>query len=385
VWRDHAALQYGAVLLARKFLYVIAGLIVLALASSLAYRLWGQQLITAAMVPSVAFSKPTSLTPADYERRDMWISRPDVTIGNPALWQPPGQPRLTARGPAAIFFVHPTSYLAAFKPRWNMVLDDKESLATAVQFLRGQASAFAPAGTIWAPRYRQAHFGAFLTRKADAHKAVDVAYRDVDAAFTAFLEANPDSPIILAGHSQGANHIMRLLHDRVAGTPLASRIVAAYVVGWPVSITADLPALGLPGCDHRGQANCILSWQSFAEPADPIAVIDAFGWDAGLTDKPRKGTRMLCVNPLTGAPDSAAAASQNLGTLVLTDPADGSRLIPHAVPARCDSRGFLLIGNPPDVGSFALPGNNYHVYDYSLFWANVRRDAGERLATFLGH
>ena len=30
-----------------------------------------------------------------------------------------------------------------------------------------------------------------------------------------------------------------------------------------------------------------------------------------------------------------------------------------------------------------LPGNNYHVYDYALFWANIRADAEARLATFL--
>ena len=56
-----------------------------------------------------------------------------------------------------------------------------------------------------------------------------------------------------------------------------------------------------------------------------------------------------------------------------------------AVPARCDVRGFLLIGDNdalPEMGPYALPGNNYHVYDYALFWANVRADAERRLAAF---
>jgi hypothetical protein len=56
-----------------------------------------------------------------------------------------------------------------------------------------------------------------------------------------------------------------------------------------------------------------------------------------------------------------------------------------AVPARCDLRGFLLIGDNgalPEMGPYALPGNNYHVYDYALFWANVRADAERRLAAF---
>jgi hypothetical protein len=29
-----------------------------------------------------------------------------------------------------------------------------------------------------------------------------------------------------------------------------------------------------------------------------------------------------------------------------------------------------------------LPGNNYHVYDYALFWAAIRRDAERRLAAW---
>ncbi|SUJ05160.1 Protein of uncharacterised function (DUF3089) [Sphingomonas paucimobilis] len=83
---------------------------------------------------------------------------------------------------------------------------------------------------------------------ADAERALDLAYRDVDAAFTAFLaQVDPNRPLILAGHSQGALHLSRLLTDRVAKTPaLQRRIVAAYIVGWPISMTADLPAMDCP-------------------------------------------------------------------------------------------------------------------------------------------
>ena len=36
------------------------------------------------------------------------------------------------------------------------------------------------------------------------------------------------------------------------------------------------------------------------------------------------------------------------------------------------------------VACYVLPGNNYHVYDITLFWANVRADALRRLATYEG-
>ena len=90
------------------------------------------------------------------------------------------------------------------------------------------------------------------------------------AAYEEFLrEAPADRPIILAAHSQGSLHLMRLLQERIRGAPEAERIVAVYLVGWPVSVTADLPALPFPACAAPDQARCILSWQSYAEPADP--------------------------------------------------------------------------------------------------------------------
>lgn len=364
--------------MARKFLYVFAGLIVLVIAAGIVYSLFGVQLLRQALVPGTAFEAQPGVAAGAYARRGMWIARPDLP-GNPALWTPAGvAPAQTP--PAAVFFIHPTSYLD--RARWNAPLDDKQANERAELFLRGQASAFNGVGGIWAPRYRQATFGAFLTDKADAEKALDLAYRDVAAAFDRFVIEAGDRPIILAGHSQGALHLTRLLRERVAGTPLAGRIVAAYVVGWPVSRTADLPALGLPECAAADQPGCILSWQSFAEPADPALVVDAFDAGAGPTGLPRRGSAMVCTNPLTGTPDTAAPAAANLGTLFPSQDLGTAVLTPGRVPARCDGRGLLLIGEPPDVGPYVLPGNNYHVFDYSLFWANIRADAARRLKAF---
>ena len=91
---------------------------------------------------------------------------------------------------------------------------------------------------------------------------------------------------------------------------------------------------------------------------------------------------MICTNPITGTPDAAAPASANLGTLIPDADLGNATITPGRIPARCAGRGLLLIGTPPDLGNYVLPGNNYHVYDYSLFWANVRADAARRLAAF---
>lgn len=364
--------------MARKFLYLVAALIMLAIAAAFAYRLFGVQLLRQTMVPTASF-EPLPAPPVDaYARRDMWLAHP-TRPGNPALWTPPGVAAATDPR-AAVFFIHPTSYLE--RAHWNAPLDNREANDRAALFLRGQASAFNGVGAIWAPRYRQATFGAFLTNADAARQALDLAYRDVLAAFDRFLAEAGDRPIILAGHSQGALHLTRLLKDRVAGQPLARRIVAAYVVGWPVSRTADLPEMGLPECRTADQPGCILSWQSFAEPADPSLILDTFDATTGFNGTPRAGTPMICTNPLTGNAGDAAPAEANLGTIFPSADLTTATLEPGRVPARCEGRGLLMIGAGPDLGNYVLPGNNYHVFDYSLFWGNVRADAERRLKAF---
>lgn len=376
---NFAAPHNGDAPLARRFLYVFAALIVLAIAALFAYRIWGVELMRMAMVPGERFTAGRSIGAEAYRDPKMWFARPDIA-NNPTLWTPPGYRARKAPGGAAVFFVHPTSYLN--RAHWIAPLDDTEANARAALFLRGQASAFNEVGEVWAPRYRQATFGAFLTSAADAQAALDFAYRDVASAFDAFLAAIPKSrPIVLAGHSQGALHLTHLLRDRVATDPtLARRIVAAYVVGWPISIATDLPRMGLPACTRPDQRGCILSWQSFAEPADPSLILDTYDKTTGFDGRLRAGTPFLCTNPLTGMAGGEAPASANLGTLFPNEDMTQARIEPGRVPARCADRGILLIGAPPDVGGYTLPGNNYHVYDYSLFWANVRADAARRMA-----
>lgn len=373
--------------MARKFLYVVLSIIVVIILGAFALRIFGNDLIRIAMVPPVEFVAPPKLADNRYADAKMWHSRPGIA-NDPALWTPEGFVAEGARGNAAIFFIHPTSFLDVRPSTWNAALDMAETNDRAQLFIKGQASVFNGVGEIWAPRYRQAAFGAFLTTQPEAQKALDAAYGDVVTSFDAFVAAQPfDRPIILAGHSQGALHLLRLLRERVAGKPLAGRVVAAYVIGWPVSVTADLPALGLPACTQADQPGCILSWASFAEPADTSQVLGAFDPTNGPTGVPRKGSRLLCVNPLTGTPDATAPAEANLGAVIPSNDLKTGTLAKGAIPARCDSaeggRGFLLIGAPPEgVTAYVLPGNNYHVFDYSLFWTNIRADAARRLAAF---
>lgn len=369
---------------ARLFLWLVAAVTFLVIAAALTWRLAGDRLLTAALVPGGAFEAAAAGPAYDYARPESWAARPRMS-GNPAGFRPEGV-RPGPRGNVPVFFVPPT---AAFDTaRWNGRSSDGETATRLAGFLRMEASALADAGPLWAPHYRQAVLGSFLADTPDtrrrAEAARDLAYGDVKAAFAAFLAAQPkDAPFVLAGHSQGALHLLRLLTEEVAGTPLKARVVAAYAVGWPVSVTADLPALGLPACTARDQAGCILSWQSFAEPAEPKAIVRIYNAGTGLTGQPRRGTAMLCSNPLTGGVGGSAPASANPGSLVPNARMTAARLVSPGVPARCDAQGFLLIGEAPSgYPAFVMPGNNFHVFDYPLFWQAVRDDVAARAAAW---
>ena len=361
----------------RKFLYFIVVCIVVALAGVLALRYYARDLTELAFVPRVKFEAQNPLAGNAYDDPAMWFSRPGIGTSDPVRWLPQGFAEDADALTVPVFFIHPTSYLA--RDHWNAPLDDADSQERAKLFVRGLASPFNKSVEVWAPRYRQAAFGALISDKPEAHQAIDAAYADIAQAFAYFIASVPaDRPIVLAAHSQGSLHLIRLLNEKIAGTPLQRRIAVAYAVGWPISVQHDLPALGLPACATAKQSGCIMSWSSFAEPADPDQLTATYASSTGLDGQLRGNSEILCTNPLTGGTGGAALASANLGTLVPDAGLSGGKLQPALVPARCEG-GLLLIGPPPKLGPYVLPGNNYHVYDIPLFWANVRADVRARV------
>ncbi|MDQ3074778.1 MAG: DUF3089 domain-containing protein [Pseudomonadota bacterium] len=364
---------------ARRFLFLIFFLTLIMVAGAFAVYQFGASTLTRMATPQGRYEPPSPRSGPDYKLASSWLARPGIA-DNPAAWVPDGVVTTIATSPAATFYIHPTTYLD--RDRWNAALDPGGDAGFRARlFVQSQASAFNAVSDIWAPRYRQAAFGAFLLKSEDATKALDLAYRDVRAAFDAFLAAQPaGTPVILAGHSQGALHLSRLLIDRRAA--LKGRLVAAYVVGWPLSVSADLPATGLPPCNAPDQTGCVLSWQSFAEPANPSLVLDSWVGSRSASGVERKRDDMLCTNPLNGARDGDATPDTNLGTLVPNGDLASATIAVGQVGARCED-GFLIVnGRIPPLGPYVLPGNNYHVYDYALFWGSIRADVERRLAAF---
>lgn len=364
---------------ARRFLLAIFVLTLIVVAAGFAIFQWGGNVLLREATPKGHFEAAEAGGGASYADASSWVARPGMA-NDPALWLPDGVAKGT-RGDAAVFYIHPTTYLES--DRWNAPLHaGGETEFRTRLFVQSQASAFNGAGEVWAPYYRQAAFGAFLLSTADAEDALNFGYSDVSAAFDQFLKEAGDRPIILAAHSQGALHLMRLLREKVAGKPVARRLVAAYVVGWPIDTVSDLPAIGLPACRTAEDTGCILSWMSFRDPANPSLILDQWKRTRGLTGGERRPSEILCVNPITGTQNGAAPPGENPGTLVPTTNFASASLVAGQVGAHCDKGLLMIDGTIPPLGPYVLPGNNYHVYDYALFWGAIRRDAERRLAAW---
>ena len=274
---------------------------------------------------------------------------------DPSLWLPDGMTPAPRRD-AAVFYIHPTTYLE--RDRWNAPLDAGGDTEFRTRlFVQSQASAFNAAGQVWAPRYRQAAFGAFLLESEDAEKALDFAYRDVAAAFDQFVREAGNRPIILAGHSQGALQLERLLREKIAGKPIARRIVAAYVVGWPISTTADCPCSGFrraqttisPAASSRGSPSAI--------PPIPIWCWNWYEHSTGFSgdEAPPRGPALRQPDQ-RDAERSRAARRRTPERWCRRADLLSATLEPGRVGAHCDKGLLILDGSIPPLGPYVLPG-----------------------------
>lgn len=368
----------------RKILYGVAALAALAGVAALTLYLNPELAQHIFLKPSGPFDVATAPPAPDYADEAAWAALPNR--GDMADVVPAGGTAKDAQATADVdvFYVHPTTYYE--NDGWNAAYDEPGNTMLFLEsgVLRYQASTFNGAARVFAPRYRQATLYSFIGNGPDEAAALDFAYRDVARAFDNFIASrNRGRPFILAAHSQGSLHGMRLLQEKIAGTPLARRMVAAYLVGY--AIPADMGLDGIGPCEGPSDTGCYLNWNSVT------AAADGKGWtetskvwlDGVLTEI--AGRALACVNPITGSLGGSADASENLGTVVFVDseiamPAP----LPRLTGAECDG-GLLRVDPPADQEGLDVMvfDGDYHVHDYNLFYMNVREDVARRVEAFL--
>lgn len=340
--------------------------------------------------PPLPFAETPAPHAPDYTRSAAWLALPDQ-LGLERS-SPEGLPPVAEdRALADVFYVHPTT--AEAKDVWNAGWDvSAEAAPLNRAVLLGQASVFNGCCRIFAPRYRQATLPALSRSQA----AVDLAYGDVAAAFRQFIaDRNDARPFIIASHSQGTTHAIRLLQAEILGTPLQQRLVAAYLIGGYVPDT--FPEIGLPICDAPDQTGCVISWNA-GKPGSlgsRIVIHDKTYWWDGA-QKTEDQAPAVCVNPLSWRAQGRSAAPvdavDNPGSMPLpvapfpAAPAPLPALTPGLTGAHCDN-GMLEVELSPDAppaygDQLTRLFGSYHLNDYGLFYAALRENAVLRARAF---
>jgi hypothetical protein len=332
--------------------------------------------------PDFGFDEAHMPPAPDYARPEAWAVRPD----RPGLSATHPLGTALAGAPTAdVFFIYPTSFHSG--EAWNAAIDDSATnVETDTRSIRNQASVFNGCCRIFAPRYRQATLGAFFTsRKDDARKALDLAYRDVLAAFDYYMaHDNGGRPFIIASHSQGSRHAVLLLADRIAHSSARERFVAAYIIG--TGLPEDVFTRNyqtIAPCRAATDTGCVISWSSYLEGADARWTRETITQRYATGEEANRGKPILCTNPLswTTGPEKAPA-SLNLGAWAMRG--DGTTA-PRAgyTGARCENGALFTDASPEGDRPRLVRMRNEHILDYQLFYMNIRANALERVNSFL--
>lgn len=313
--------------------------------------------------PSSSYAAP-EIGNVDYSSLMNWAAHPDKRDNADKI---PGSEQLALNNQKAdVFFIHPTIYNdKGDNLPWNPKIDDAElNKRVDNSTILFQASAFNSAGRVFAPRYRQAHLVSYSTDdKQSAKKAFAIAYADVKRAFQHYLEFyNQGRPIIIASHSQGTTHAGPLLKEFFDGKSLKKRLVAAYLIGMPV--TKNYFNYIVP-CQSENDIGCSISWRTFKNGYIP-------------DDRPL-GDSILVTNPLSWKTDTTyVAKSYNLGTVLR----NFDKVLTKRVDAKVHN-GILWANKPRFPGSFLLRRKNYHIADINFYYMNIRENAKNRVRVYL--
>ncbi len=309
--------------------------------------------------PSHDFSDdPVTGTP-DYSSNLFWAALPETRDEADIIPADPEIQDQQYRARVDVFFVHPTSYIS--DKSWNA---DASSYSTRIndQDVVQQASVFNGSAKIYAPRYRQATMGTFAYLDSeDSQHALDRAYEDVRAAFLYYRKnLNQGRPYILAGHSQGAFMVVRLMQEFLDVNPksMDDRFIIAYAPGAAIH-TDDFEYIR--PCEAPDEIRCYVSWNSRA-------------W--GVEEKNARLQNSVCVNPISwNRREDSARREKHMGSIRK----DFQTLDRNNVEARCKESLLWVRLKHSEYYESSFQKSNFHPVDFNLFYLDIRRNLELRI------
>jgi len=312
--------------------------------------------------PFIKFKTPFN---PDYKNYDHWAAFPQIKNIADLV---PVKSKLKSNQTNAltdVFYVHRTTLLNRW--RWNADIRDlKLNKQTDEEAIRNQVSIYNESCRIYAPRYRQATLYSFFDKSGSGSKALDLAYQDIKDAFSFYLDHyNQGRPIIIAGHSQGAEHVKRLLKDFFDGKELQKQLIVAYLIGMPVQ---ENTFEEIPPSKSPSQTGCFVCWSTFGWGIVPNYFQEAY-------------RTSVCTNPLTWDKDEEYGSFlKHIGSV----PLNFKRIDKHIIDAKCEE-GVIWIHNRKKCSYIPLPLKNYVVMDLNLFYMNIRENLKLRIHHYLNY
>lgn len=357
-----------------------------------AFRSWRMAGLALALGLLAASAPAGSPTPApDYAQAQSWLARPGQPSAAGLTPKGGGFTDLQAQARADVFYIHPTTGMR--KDMLNVPVDDPEAAKLGGLMLMAQASPFNGIARVYAPHYRQTALPVYEKSVDEQQAPMNLAYADVRRAFEHYAaHDNQGRPFFLVGHSQGANHAQRLLSELVQGTPLQQRLVAAYLPGIPLPRAVfDDDLRRIRPCNAPAQTGCAAVWGVFGKGQgnDLADWEQVTHWNARQQRWiPATGQPLVNINPVSWSKKERQTAARAHRGAVPFGAASTHFTQPRAqlVSVLDDGRYALVEPLLPaelfnDGGVFG--GTNYHVFDISLFWLDLRENARRRLNAFL--
>jgi len=305
--------------------------------------------------------------PPDYSSLNSWIAHPEIKDSILSDFYPEDIDKLKAD----VFYIYPTLITDKKNNSWNADIYDKKQndiiRSTAIQY---QASAWAKAGKIYSPIYRQAHYRIFFEPYTNngGLLAGEIAYNDIKSAFNYYINnLNNGRPIIIAGHSQGAVHCKMLLRDFFDGTELKDRLIAAYLIGTNIreNYFKELKPMYNPK-ENKGY----VSWNTYRKNKNPRENFDPayFSWK----------NNSVVVNPITWDNSTSTEFKQHKGLLFYNN-----KIYPNTIKIKVFD-GIVWSNVPRKVPKRLLLSliKNYHVGDINFFWKDISENAVIRTKNF---
>lgn len=265
-----------------------------------------------------------------------------------------------------VFFLHPTTFTDK-KRKYESNANEKDSVIndkTDKSSILYQASVFNQIGRIYAPRYRQAHINRYYMYGDDQKNAFNFAYLDIVDAFDHYLKNyNQGRPIIIAGHSQGTTHAIRLIKEYVDNHTIQNKIILYYLIGMPVKKNEFS---NVCPCTKKNELGCFYSWRTYRK-----------GYSGKYVDK---DDRIIHVNnPVDIENFSEWSQKKSKDKSILWNYNEGYDAI-----LRSKVKGNMLWITRPKFpgGLLGIFMKNYHAGDINLFYGDIRKLVHENVSLY---